>query len=119
MTKYSAQQFIDAIEGTGGIIWQIANNVGCAWDTAKKYIDKHPSVRRAWENERKRVVDKAKHNIVGEIEKGDVQLSKWFVTVLDKDFRPPQRHEVAVSGETNIVVKWADANGNGEAAEST
>ena len=36
---YTAAQFIAAIPGTGGIITKIAEKVGCAWHTAKKYIE--------------------------------------------------------------------------------
>lgn len=65
----------------------IARKVGCDWHTANRYIEKHPTVRRAWEHERSRITDRAQHNIVKSIEGGDLQLSKWWLRVMDKDFR--------------------------------
>ena len=59
MPTYKAQQFIDAIPGTGGVISLLAHNVGCKWHTAKKYIDAHPTIKRAWEAECNKVTDKA------------------------------------------------------------
>jgi hypothetical protein len=108
VAKYNAEQFIRAIEGTGGIIWQIAQNVGCGWHTAKRYIEKHPSVKRAWEAEKNRIVDMAKHNIVGAVEDGDLQLSKWYVTVLDKEFRPAQRHEISGADGQPLEVRFVN-----------
>ena len=32
--SYTAQTFIDAIPGTGGIVSAIARKVGCEWNTA-------------------------------------------------------------------------------------
>jgi hypothetical protein len=92
--KFTARQFIEAMPETGGVVSVIAEKVGCAWNTAKKYIDTRPTVRRAWLNERNRITDRAKHNIIIAIEGGDLQMSKWWVQVMDDDFRPLQRHEI-------------------------
>ena len=110
--KYTAQQFIDAIPNTGGIVSAIAANVGCAWNTAKKYIDEYATVRTAWENERQRIKDRAKHNIIREVEAGDVQTSKWFLTMTDEEFMPKQHQ--TITGPDNepltVVFKLRDAD---------
>lgn len=92
---YTAQQFISAIPGTGGIITAIANKVGCAWHTAKKYIDEYATVRTAWQNERNRITDIAQDNIIVSVIDGDLQMSKWWLQVMDNDFNPPQKQEVS------------------------
>jgi hypothetical protein len=93
--KYTVAQFVKAIPGSGGIITAIADRVGCSWHTVKKYIDRHPTIRTAWENERHKITDKARHNIIKAITEppGDLPTSKWWVTVMDEDFRPPQKIE--------------------------
>lgn len=106
--SYIAQQFIDAIPGTGGIISAIAAKVGCAWNTAKKYIDRYATVQTAWLNERNRITDKAQHNIICAIEKGDLQFSKWWVTVMNEEFRPPQRQEHKHEGSVDIAMLWPE-----------
>ena len=96
---YTAQQFITAIPGTGGVVSAIANRVGCAWHTAKKYIDNYPTVNRAWRNERYKVNDMARVNIITAIKNGDMQMSKWWLTVLDSEFRPKQEVDVTSDGQ--------------------
>jgi hypothetical protein len=54
---YKAQTFIDAIPGTDGIVSAIARKVGCAWQTAEKYILEYPSVHAAWVAERETILD--------------------------------------------------------------
>ena len=98
-SKYSAQQFIGAIYGTGGIISAIADRVGCDWHTAKRYIDGYPTIKQAYDNERHKVTDKARHNIIKAIQEGDVQVSKWWLQVMDKDFAPRQELDLTTGGQ--------------------
>ena len=56
---YTAEQFIKAIPGSGGIISTIARRVGCGWHTARDYVDKHPSVKQAYDDECEAVLDLA------------------------------------------------------------
>ena len=114
--KYTAQQFKDAIPGTGGIISAIADNVGCAWNTAKKYIDEYPTVKTAWENERNRIKDRARHNIIRGIEQGDVHLSKWWLQVMDDEFVPKQKLDALISNldVTALSMEQLERIANGE-----
>jgi len=57
--RYTAQEFIDKIPGSAGIVTTIALRVGCAWHTAKKYIEQHPTVKAAYDAECERVLDAA------------------------------------------------------------
>lgn len=105
--RYTAQQFIDAIEGTGGVVSLIAKRVGCAWNTAKKHIETMPTVQQAWQNERSRINDLAKDNIIRSIEDDkDLQMSKWWLSVLDDEFKPKQT--VEHSGRTVVTLDWGD-----------
>lgn len=106
--RYTAQQFIDAMDGTGGIVSALAANVGVAWHTARDAIDRWPTVKRAWLNERAKVTDKAQHNIVTAIRGGDLQLSKWWLQVLDPDFK--EKQDVNVTGRV-ILVNWEEHDG--------
>ena len=57
--KYTAAQFLAAIDGSGGIISAIAQRVGCSWTTAKKYIRTDPIIAEAYESERQKPLDLA------------------------------------------------------------
>ena len=113
MTKkngYTAAQFIKAIPGTGGIISDIADRVGCSWNTAKKYITSYPTITDAYDEECNRITDKARGNVKRAIDRGDLQTSKWWLQVKDPEFTPRQQHEHSGpdGGEIKILVEYAD-----------
>jgi len=76
---YTAEQFINAIPGSGGIISTIAKRVGCRWSTAKKYIEQHTSVKQAYEDEKSVIDDVAESIVITAIKKGDVSTAKWWL----------------------------------------
>ena len=80
MSKYTAQEFVDAIGGTGGIVSAIARKVGCDWNTAKKYIDTMPTVRAAYDAECEAMLDLAESTVLKNIKDGDTQDAKWYLT---------------------------------------
>jgi len=110
--RYSTKKFIAAIPGTGGIISALADKVGCTWHTARNYIRDYSTVAEAWEAERNKITDKAKHNIIKSIQIGDLQMSKWWLQVLDDDFVPKEKREIDQSGGVEIVVRYADDQRN-------
>jgi hypothetical protein len=61
---YSAQTFIDAIPGTGGIVSAIARKVGCEWNTVKSYLDRYPTVRAAYDAECESMLDLAESTVL-------------------------------------------------------
>ena len=109
MPSYKVKTFLDAIPDTGGIVSALASKVGCDWHTAKKYIDKHSSLKGAWEAECNRVTDKAKHNIVEAIEGGDLQMSKWWVQVKDDEFTPKVKQENTGTLTIEYINDWRNS----------
>ena len=53
-----------------------------------------PVIHQAWEDERNRIKDKAQHNIIKAINDGDLQMSKWWLQVMDAEFLPRERQEL-------------------------
>ena len=101
--RFSAKKFINAIPGTGGIISALADKVGCTWNTAKSYIENYSTVAEAWGAERNKVTDKAKHNIIFSIKSGDLQMSKWWLQVIDPEFTP--KHSVDQKTDVSVTMK--------------
>lgn len=101
--RFTAQQFIDAMPGTGGIISALADRCDCAWHTARKAVDRWPTVKQAWQNERAKVNDKAQHNVISAINGGDLQTSKWWLQVMDPEFTPKQKADLT-SGDEPIRI---------------
>jgi len=77
---YSTTQFIEAIKGSGGIVTTIAHRVGCTWHTAKKYIDTHPTVAKAYLDEQESILDMAEGVVFKNIRDGDTQDAKWYLS---------------------------------------
>jgi len=111
MSKYTAQEFIDAIAGTGGIVSAIARKVGCDWNTAKKYIDTYPTVRAAYDAECEAMLDLAESTVLKNIKDGDTQDAKWYLTKKGKRRGYGDAVEVTGEGGGALVVKltWGDS----------
>jgi hypothetical protein len=104
--QYRAQQFIDAIPGTGGIISTVAKRIGCSWHTAKKYIEKYATVKQAYDDECETPKDWAESVIVRNIalalkkqeqtnEPVDSSDAKWYLVHKGKDRGYTERKEIA------------------------
>ncbi len=116
---YTAQQFIDAIPGTGGIMTAIAKRVGCAWNTAKKYCYKYPTVTKVLEDEREGTLDLAETIFLDNlkltrqlqvetqapVDTGDV---RWYLATVGKDrgYVPRSEH----SGPDGGAIAFADVS---------
>lgn len=117
---FKAQDFIDAIPGTGGIISTIAKKVGCSWNTAKKYINTYPTVKAAYDAECEAVLDAAESVILADIQSKDTQTAKWYLTMKGRHRGYAPKQVVEQEGQLEIVLRWDD-NGTDDdnAAEST
>ena len=110
---YKAQDFIDAIPGTGGIVSTIAKRVGCSWHTAKKYIDNYATVRKAYVDECESVLDDAEEVIVDDIRiNKDVQTAKWYLGTKGADRGYVPKQQVEHTGDFEVVLSWGDEDGD-------
>lgn len=110
--QYKAQQFIDAIPGTGGIVSKIAAKVGCSWHTARKYIDNYPTIKQAYDDECEKVLDAAESVIIKKITEEDEQTAKWYLTMKGRQrgYAKTDRQELyGADGEPlSITLIWDD-----------
>ena len=104
--SYTTKKFIDAIPGTGGIISALADRVGCSWQTARKWTREYPTVVDAWDAERNKVTDKARHNILKALQAGDIPISKWWLQVMDDEFVPRQKTELTGNDGGPLSVEY-------------
>lgn len=96
---YKAQQFIEAIPGTGGVISAIADRIGCQWHTVRNAIERFPTVKAAYDDEREKVTDLAESVLIKSIEQKNLGSAKWWLT--------------RKGGERGFVEKW-DVTSGGE-----
>ena len=110
--QLKAQQFIDAIPGTGGIVSAIARKVGCSWHTAKKYIDEYVTVQAAYRAECEGVIDLAESTIIKAIQGGDASTAKWYLIHKARErgyfTRRETQMDMNTDGTTEIIIRYAD-----------
>jgi hypothetical protein len=92
--KFTAQQFIDAIPKSAGIISAIAARVGCDWHTCKKYITSYPTIAQAYADECERVTDLAETELIKLIQGGDLSAVKYYLSTKGKGRGYVERQEV-------------------------
>ena len=102
--QYKAQQFIDVIPGSAGIITTIAKRVGCAWHTAKKYIEKYATIRRVYESECESMLDLAELEALKLIKAGDGSMIRWYLSTKGKNRGYVERVEQKQIGAVVITV---------------
>jgi hypothetical protein len=102
---YTAQQFIEAIKGSGGIITTIAASVGCTWNTAQKWIKEYPTVAQAYEDECQRINDMAVSVLMKSIKEGNTQDAKWWLARKRKgEFG--EALDITSGGKPIVLVNW-------------
>ena len=110
MPSYKAKDFIDAIPGTGGVIETIRKRVGCEWHTAKRYIEEHPTVKAAYEDEKHKVDDVARSLVISDmVEAKNVDTAKWWLRVkLPEEFAPTQKIDQKTEHDVRITVEYVN-----------
>lgn len=114
--QFTAQQFIDAIPGTGGIVSAIARRVGCTWNTAQKYIATYPTVKAAYDAEVESTLDVAESVLLDNIRMArkmqtedktlvDTSDVRWYLAKKGKARGYVERQEV----QAEISSKDSDA----------
>jgi len=79
--RYTKEEVLQAIPGTGGIKNNIARRLGCGYATVKAFIERWPEVAQAVEDERNIVGDVAESVIMDALLNGDLETAKWFARV--------------------------------------
>lgn len=76
---FTEEELLAAIQGSNGIVAQVARRLGCVWATAKKYIDASPVAQDAMAAELEAVLDVAENNLFKAINERDLDAIKWFL----------------------------------------
>lgn len=107
--KYKAQQFIDAIPGSGGIVATIAKRVGCEWNTAKSWIENYQTVKQAYQDECETVSDMAESVLLTKIRDGDEATAKWWLSRIRRGKFATRQEMTGADGDgLNVILHWGD-----------
>jgi hypothetical protein len=92
--KYTVEQMVEAIKGSGGLVSVIAQRLGCGRATVYRYVSRYQSVREALDSERAVLLDRAESELFRLIGEGNVQAIIFALKTLGKDRGYTERVDV-------------------------
>ena len=92
--RYSCKQVIKAIEGSGGVKKIIAERLGCSRWTVDNYLKRHPTVVRAFEQERERIIDVAESKLSEKVKQGHWSAIRYLLSTRGKTRGYVERQEI-------------------------
>jgi hypothetical protein len=61
--QYTAEQMINALKATRGMITYTSDYLGCDYKTVRRYIDKYATVKEAYEDAKDRIADNVENTL--------------------------------------------------------
>jgi hypothetical protein len=87
MNKLSVAEVKAIIPQSLGSINWMADTLGCSWDTVRKFINKHPTLKKMHEEASAQVLAKARDNVLNAIQLGDIQTTRWYLGTRDPEYK--------------------------------
>lgn len=108
--SYKAEDFLKAIDGSGGFITTIAKRVGCARNTVYNAIDRYSTVAQAIADEKDGLKDMAENELLRQIKDGNTTATIFFLKTQAKDRGYVERQEITGADGDSLKVKldWGD-----------
>ena len=106
--QYTAQQFIDAIADSAGIISTISRRVGCAWHTAQKYILNYPTIKAVYDDECEKVLDLAETVVLQSLKDKDTQMAKWYLSVKGRERGYQKSEHIDLDATGKLMVEYVN-----------
>ena len=101
--KYTKEEILKAIQESGGIVMQVAHNLGgCDWHTARKYIGRWEETRHAFQGEGERALDFSETQMLKQIKEGDGPMIRFHLTTKGKNRGFTERHEYSDISEAEL-----------------
>ena len=97
--EYTLDEVLAGVVNSYGIISRVAENMGCTWGTAKKYVDSYPEAVQLFQEETERVLDLAESKVIKSINMDDVGTAKWLLSTKGKDRGYGEQKDVRISGQ--------------------
>ena len=109
--RYKAHQVIAAIEGSSGIKTNIAERLGCTRGTVDNYLSAFPTVRRAYEEERERIIDLAESELFKLVKRGHWPAIRHALVTIGRGRGYVEYKELRIEGEIELdqQLVWGEA----------
>ena len=112
--QYTAQEVIDALKGTGGIVGTVAKKLECTTRTVQNYIAEYPTVKEAWRSERLAMRSMAEITVLKQAQSGSLKAAMFILNQLDPEtgeFKPPtmrNEHTGKDGGPMRVVLEYVN-----------
>lgn len=95
--RYTCEDVIHALRETKGMVYLAAKVLGCSHTTVYNYINRHPSVKQAFEAESGWVGDTAETKLFDGIENGEPWAIRFYLSMKgsDRGYASTQRQEIS------------------------
>ena len=83
--KFTVNQFLKAINGSGGVKSDIAKRLKCARPTVNRYLKENEELYDAWESELESALDLGESSLLALVKAKDFNAIKFFLTTKGKE----------------------------------
>jgi hypothetical protein len=111
--RITAQQAIDATQGSFGIVTAIASRLGCSRHHVYRLMKKFPTFKAAVLDERENAKDFAESKLFQLIKKDNVTALIFYLKTQAKERGYVERQELSHDGEVTVNVRYIDGAGDG------
>src|SRR5262245_38015956 len=101
--KWTAQQMIDALKETKGMVYLAARKIGCDPKTVYTYAKRYASVQAAIDDERGHFVDTCELALNRAVLNGEGWAVCFALKTLGKDRGYVEKHQIEHSGKIDVT----------------
>ena len=83
--KYRKSEVKEAINGSGGLMKNVAKRLQCSLGTVREYLDRNQDLQELMVQEMNATKDMANDIIIEAIRNGDVVTAKWYLEYQQKN----------------------------------
>jgi len=109
-SHYTKDQFLKAVQGSGGYVSLIAERVGCSIPTVYAWKDRDDDIFDAINKEKIKQVDHAEGKLQSLIQKENPTAIIFYLKTQGKDRGDVERQEVAGVAESPLSFKWTEGD---------
>jgi hypothetical protein len=103
--KYTAEQMIEALEASRGLIAPAARYLGCKRDTVRAYIEEYPEVARIKKDMEEVGLDISENSLLNAAERGEAWAVCFHLKTKGKHRGFVERAELAGNGGGPVRIK--------------
>jgi len=82
--KYTAEQIIEAIHASHGNLASAARRLKCGRSTVYRYLDNHPTIKAAYEEERETLIDFTEDQLFKQVQAGNITAIIFTLKTIGK-----------------------------------